>query len=461
MEEEAGKFRKRSIEEDKINYARESDYVYQIAELNNRAFLYSYLSVPLLKEINKLPNIEYIEKDYVFEEEATETKYIASHIKQETGWKSIEARGNVKLYLSSISQGPYNSELAKSYDDTYYAPETAGKDVAVFIIDGGFNFNHPNFANRDERTIRCMVSIKGNKYYKLFEDKCMDSSNSRHGTIVATLIGGAINGVAPKANIYGMELDRLSSSRIAAALDYIKRFIVVKSKKAVINISLGGFVPTNDVDSDMNAIQQFFKEFNNNGYVIVASSGDNSKNVKTSSEIHLPSAFDYCIGVMATKSEEVKEINGKIEALDKANYGAEIYAPGDVHVRVRNEKDEAVVSAGTGSSYSAALVSGVVALIMSESSTVYNYKTMLNKLQKLALKNVVKNIPSSIKTTYFLNNGKKIVYSKNNKYGGCGVYAGRCYCGSNCCASNNKCYKISSNKCLTKNGCQSEFGKCK
>ncbi|OUM65182.1 hypothetical protein PIROE2DRAFT_7909 [Piromyces sp. E2] len=353
--EEAGKFRKRSIEEDKINYARESDYVYQIAELNNRAFLYSYLSVPLLKEVDKLPNIEYIEKDYVFEEEATETKYIASHIKQETGWKSIEARGKAKLYLSSISQGPYNSELAKSYDDTYYAPETAGKDVAVFIIDGGFNFNHPNFANRDERTIRCMVSIKGNKYYKLFEDKCMESSNSRHGTMVATLIGGAINGVAPKASIYGMELDKLSSSRIAAALDYIKRFINVKN-------------------SDMNAIQQFFKEFNNNGYVIVASSGDKSKNVKSSSEIHLPSAFDYCIGVMATKSQEVKDINGKIEALDIANYGAEIYAPGDVQVRTRNEKDEAVVSSGTGSSYSAALVSGVVALIMSESSTVYNYK---------------------------------------------------------------------------------------
>eukprot|EP00833_Pecoramyces_ruminatium_P013838 jgi/Orpsp1_1/1187870/evm.model.d7180000060818.1 len=77
-----------------------------------------------------------------------------NEILNETQWSGVGVRENADIHLSLLSQRKFDGNSTTTYDKNYYYPSSAGKDIDIFIIDSGFNFRHPEFANKDERTVK-------------------------------------------------------------------------------------------------------------------------------------------------------------------------------------------------------------------------------------------------------------------------------------------------------------------
>ncbi len=149
--------------------------------------------------------------------------------------------------------------------------EFTGKDVIVGIIDGGFDFTHPNFYSVDKSEYRIKrvwdqtstegtpVYIAGNKVElgSEFTTKAKiiahgtDVVNLSHATHVTGIAAGSgcianskYRGVAPEADIvaviynYGEDNTTLSTS-ITLGIAYIVEYAIKSGKPCVINMSLG------------------------------------------------------------------------------------------------------------------------------------------------------------------------------------------------------------------------------
>ncbi|OUM66416.1 carbohydrate-binding module family 18 protein [Piromyces sp. E2] len=110
-----------------------------------------------------------------------------------------------------------------------------------------------------------------------------------------------------------------------------------------------------------------------------------------------------------------------------------------------------------GTSLSCPIAAGVAATIMSDKykTTKFTKDTLLKYLKDIAQKNIV-DIAAT--PNYFLNNGKKEVYSKDNIYNGCGKKYNNRKCPNNlCCSADGRCgekYEYCAK------GCQAKFGNC-
>jgi len=86
-------------------------------------------------------------------------------------------KGSVYNRLLLISQDKYNDSKNVTKDENYYYRNFAGEDVNIFILDGGFNLNHFEFANfeyyngkikinKNDHIAQCLVSIGQDDYKK-------------------------------------------------------------------------------------------------------------------------------------------------------------------------------------------------------------------------------------------------------------------------------------------------------
>ncbi|OUM67193.1 carbohydrate-binding module family 18 protein [Piromyces sp. E2] len=161
-----------------------------------------------------------------------------------------------------------------------------------------------------------------------------------------------------------------------------------------------------------------------------------------------------------------------------SNYGSciSIYAPYyvsaakfdkiELNNKILNKNLKNTYGYFEGTSFSSAIVSGVAAQIISENKNIeFNQHLLKEYLIKMSLKNIL-DIPidfsNSTKNNYFINNGKKITYSKNNYYqkSTCGPVAGNRKCNNNQCCSPNGYCGYNSYYCDINNGCLSKFGSC-
>ncbi|ORX52633.1 subtilisin-like protein [Piromyces finnis] len=456
--------RKRDPKHHLENYG-ESSFVYPIANVNGKTILFSYLTGNLLETVLTLPNIIGFEKRVVFQpEDSSTTYYKASDITSQTKWNDVNVSASSPLHLSLISQGKYNSQLIGKYDTNYYYPKSGGKGIDIFIFDNGFNFNHPNFSNTDSRTVRCLIKVDKGKVSSISGKTCLNNNSSNdHGTKVATILGGLYDGVAKNANLYGIEMTEYSTENINAALTYIKSN-KMRSNKSVFNFSYGGFYNSKACE-DFKSQQELINSMVNKGAVFVASAGNNNALVSdtTNDRYHMPSQLNNVISVGGVASKELNDISSSLKRADKSNYGngIDIFAPYTVKLSYRTRDSKDVSYTGSGTSLSSPIVAGVSALVMAENSTMYfDTNTMIDYLTKIGQKDRISNLPSNTKNL-FVNNGKKIVYSMNNVYYGCGINSGLKSCGSSkCCSDDGYCYKSSSSYCKTSQGCQINYGYC-
>jgi len=139
---------------------------------------------------------------------------------------------------------------------------------------------------------------------------------------------------------------------------------------------------------------------------------------------------------MSLKDELSKKYNTKIMSSSNyvkasfSNYGkkVDLHAPGFVRVEYLDKKGKNHTVVDVGTSYSSPIVVGVAATIISENPNMnFNTTTMREYLSNIAEKDIIKGI-STENPNFFINNGKHTVFSKDNKYYGCGPRSGNKTC---------------------------------
>jgi len=453
--------RKRDDGDNQISKYDNSSFVNPISSIGNSLLISAYLSEILVEKIKKMENIESVIPDIEMD---INGYYNKADILENTSWKGLTVQEDVELHLSMISQGLYNDQIIGAYDTNYYYPESAGNDIDIIIVDSGFDFSYSEYSNTSQRTAECKIIIEESRA-KSVNNKKICGSKYSHGIEVADVIGGSIYGVAKNANIYGVTVvprsnGQISTSDVFMALEYIKENMIRKHK-TIVNVSLGTFTNSEEF---IGTFKKHINSITEKGGLFVATSGNKSANVRSNGKIYVPCVTENAICVGGVNSLETKEINKKFEKNEKSGYGDEVKIYGPIHVKAKvpSEKNPEYYY---GTSFSAGIVSGVIATIMSDTGKNYDPKTMLNYLIK-------KGIPFEVdgETRWVINNGKQIVYSKNSEYNGCGINAGNIPCNERCGPSYGKCRDLSAccsskNYCNTTSahcgtGCQPKYGLC-
>ncbi|ORY57963.1 subtilisin-like protein [Neocallimastix californiae] len=375
-------FEKRSSLRKRENQNNKSALAYTISSLDDRTIIYSYLSDYVADKVKKLPNVIACAEDrklYLSDRKGDRMDEMnkLNEVLNETQWSGVSVRENADIHLSLLSQGKYDGNSTTSYDKNYYYPSSAGKDIDIFVFDSGFNFQHPEFANKDERTIKCAFATKNGEIIPIEnEDYCeLTYGKEYHGLMVSDIAGGLTHGVAGKANIYGIalqvsdeeddypseypsgsdeypnnydeypsEYDEYPSSsdefptdyseimfkegsdfyvsfisNVLAALKYVDDNML-RPNKAVFNFSF--IIPLNELIEEDQYIIDYFRDYidhmSSKGAVFVACAGNESELVEKDGKLsYYPCSFDnvICAGAVDNLGEiTIMEIKEKMHS---------------------------------------------------------------------------------------------------------------------------------------------------
>ncbi len=242
-------------------------------------------------------------------------------------------------FLDCDGSGDYATQLAAiELDLTTVLTLADGDGVKVAIIDGGVNFDHPEFVSRSGGVHSGWDFVDNDE---LANDE-PGGSSSGHGTFVA----GIVRLVAPGCDIYAYRvLDTLGRGDGYAVTEALLR--AIQDGCTVVNLSLG-MIGRHD------ALDDALKYAESRGVTVVTSAGNDS----TEADIlfPFPGHKASCITVAALDSLNIKA--------DFSNYGpkVDICAPG---TRVYSTFLDTSYAWWDGTSFAAPFVTGLSALIRS------------------------------------------------------------------------------------------------
>lgn len=460
--EESSKLLKRNEKNVNVYNYDNSNFVRPISSVGNSLILYAYLSKILVQKIEKMSTIKSIELDsvcYLHNEE--ENYYNYDDILSETHWENVTVHPNADLHLSILSQGRYDPGLVHHYDNNYYFPASAGKDVDIIVIDTNFHFDNPEFSNK-ERQAKCIGSVHkdgtitppSNELICGYNDddhtdnKKLEYYHVDHGAKVSDIAAGIKHGVASGANIYGVSIPAdpdgsIYISDVYQALEWVKE-LYIRPHRTIINLSNGYKINLEKKDEFYEKYQQYkliIEDITKKGGVVVSSAGNDREYLEGEAELMIPCELEdvICVGGIdnnliylnsTIESDKSKIYNRHINS----NYGnnVNIYAPyRGIFEYVQSSDYKYVKINENGTSYSSPMVAGLIAQLISQ-----NPNKMYNK------DNALKELISNSEGNYFYyqdkynryhkaviaNNGKHIVYSPDNIYYGCGILAGNRPC---------------------------------
>jgi hypothetical protein len=209
-------------------------------------------------------------------------------------------------------------------------PPGPGKPVSV--VDTGLDLGHPEFAGRANTVALNRQQIS--------------SQDDFHGTAISSLVaaqGKRIRGIYPRARLFEWD----ASTRDGLSLSAIISGIAAATREGpgVINLSFGS---DGDVPMLEDVIMAAFRE----GSIVVAASGD-SRGLDLSP---YPAEYAHVLTVAATDRHD------RVGTFSSPSSFIDIAAPGvDVPVAVPTSRDPSGYTVASGTSYSAALVSGALA----------------------------------------------------------------------------------------------------
>jgi len=210
-----------------------------------------------------------------------------------------------------------------------------GRGVKLAIIDTGVDETHPALKGAIKATFNGLEKIPLN--------------TTKHGTAIALLAGGAqeeFKGAAPQASLFiARAFDKTSNGQFVNSVFAILLSLdwALNQQVDIINMSFSG--PQNKLMS------KALKNLNTNNVVLVAAAGNGGAKAPYS----YPAALE---GVFAVTAIDAKE-----RIYNKANQGKYIAvaAPGvDLLIRESNQN----LTFKSGTSYGAALFSGICALVL-------------------------------------------------------------------------------------------------
>ena len=426
-------------------------------------------------------------KENDFENKKSNYYYDIDAIQKETNWTSVSVQPTLDedpytYFLSFISQSNDIDE-GKPLDMNYYYPSSAGHGIDMYFIDNGI-IVHPDYfdtykGTEDERTVTCDAISSENEIYDTTEDEKLScvhksSSNPAHGIEVSSVAGGSLLGVAKKANIHMIASDYYTMS-ILRAIDYI--ILNAKPHKTILNISFGGLGKYHKSYDDK------LSDLINAGIIVVVSAGNDGVNVCGDKYNDTFGIFPGCrkaIAVGAIDSDNISNIdNKKYHISSFSNYGdcIDIFAPGNV-IAPYLDSYSSYLEYNQGTSFSAPIVAGVAATIMSEHPEIkFDNELMRQTLIDMSIKDAIvkakplfygkDEIPDPFDKenntpNRFINNGKRSVYIPREIYDICGGSSG-IKCSNGCCSKDGECIPFDNGlqkQCLIENGCQNEFGQC-
>jgi subtilisin family serine protease len=208
-----------------------------------------------------------------------------------------------------------------------------GEGITVYVVDNGV-------------VPSSTYNFDASTGFSVFADG-VEGCGSHHGSSIASLIGGNLHGPAWSANIVSVRVLDCEgygkASDIVAGLQWILEN--ADPDTSVVNMSIGGPKALN-VDRWVNILSE-------EGFPVVVAAGNNGRNACNFS----PARADYAITVGASNQYDMR--------VRSSNHGPclNLYAPGKNVPAWHPELGEIYPS---GSSVSAALVSGVIAAVASE-----------------------------------------------------------------------------------------------
>ena len=263
--------------------------------------------------------------------------------------------------------------------DRLWDQGVTGRGITVALIDTGVHAAHPDLAGR---VVHCVdFSHEAGS-----EAECADTFG--HGTFMAGLIagdgassGGAFRGAAPEANIVSVKIAGFDGatdvSHVLGALQWVVANRATYGIRAL-NLSLGSDSPQTYMLSPLNyAVQRAWKS----GITVVVSSGNSGPDPKT---VLKPADDPYVVtvgasndeGTMTIADDRVPVFSSKGPTRSNGVPKPDVVAPGVHTISLRSPGsavDQAFGSTatvaddyfrGTGTSMSAATVTGVVAQIL-------------------------------------------------------------------------------------------------
>lgn len=244
--------------------------------------------------------------------------------------------------------------------------ELSGKDTTIAILDTGVDFTHKDLrlCNYSEESI---VSIS--------ED------DKNHGTAIAGIISAYPNnekgvlGISPKANLISIDITNQETVDIDNLIKGIKK--ATERNVDIINISIG-------VKDGNDELYECIKKAYDNGIIIVASAGNYMKD-----EILYPAAYDEVIAVGAyDRKGNIISPKGNVENV--------IYLPGSSVVSCLTNNNYSGVQ---GTSFSTAIMSGMMAIIKEANSKLSNkelykkiFEVSMSYENKITLKQILEEI---------------------------------------------------------------------
>ncbi|KEO85277.1 S8 family serine peptidase [Tumebacillus flagellatus] len=228
-----------------------------------------------------------------------------------------------------------------------------GNGVTVAVIDSGIQPSE-NISRAKIKAFRDFVNNKSEPY-----------DDNGHGTFIANIIAGnnQMHGLSPDVNLISLKvLDedlQADSSSLKEALQWIYENRKVYSIN-IVNISIG--IPDHQSD-DKTELARWIHLLRTAGILIVCSAGNNGPDENT---IMVPATFDDVLTVGSVLSNgTLTPDDDRITSFSSRGSGA-ISKPDlvtlGVNIRSFDNKEKFVTKSGT--SFSAAIVTGVVADLM-------------------------------------------------------------------------------------------------
>lgn len=228
-----------------------------------------------------------------------------------------------------------------------------GKGITVAVVDSGSDLSHPDLqANL----------LPG---YNFGDNNANPQDQLGHGTMVSGLVGAVANnslgvsGVAPGVKLLPLKINAGSggsfqSSAVAQAIDY-----AVANGAQVINLSL-------TIDSETELVRQAVNRALAANVIVVAAAGNRGGAVEFPATVSgVVSVANICTALISTDPKVCA--NGPDTLYESSNRGAEIAiaAPGVRPMSTLLGGKYGSWGSGSGTSYSAPIISGILAILRS------------------------------------------------------------------------------------------------
>jgi subtilisin family serine protease len=243
-------------------------------------------------------------------------------------------------------------------------------EVTVAILDSGVNPNHPELVgqlwvnpgelpgnNKDDDGNGFVDDYHG---WNFVADQSDISDDNGHGTALAGIIAAKAHNSVAYAGINAharlMIVKILGADLSGVYSDWIKGIqYAVRNGARIINLSVAG-----EIDSP--ALHDAVRYADSNGVLVVVSAGNSKSETKT-----FPAGYDEVVAVGSTDSNDKLSRSFNGSSTRGSNYGdhIDLVAPGNA-IYGLDRFTSSVNTLWAGTSVSAAVVSGVASLLLSE-----------------------------------------------------------------------------------------------